>query len=115
MVTNVCNDMHGGSGCPSNVVAAGDAWLSTNLPPMIDFVNAHQGVLLIMWDEPEGGGPLMPFVAIGPGVKAGYTGSVTYTHSSFTKSVDEIFALPVLSTVKSANDLADLFLPGMFP
>ena len=57
----------------------------------------------------------MPFVAIGPGVKMGYTGEVAYTHSSFTKSVDEIFGLPVLSTVTGANDLGDLFQPGMFP
>jgi phosphatidylinositol-3-phosphatase len=115
IVPNVCNDMHGDSACPSsNVVAAGDAWLSANLPPMIDFVNAHQGVLFIMWDEPEGGS-LMPFVAIGPGVKTGYAGQVAYTHSSFTKSIDEIFGLPVLSTVSGANDLADLFQPAMFP
>jgi hypothetical protein len=115
IVPNLCNDMHGDSACPSsNVIAAGDAWLSANLPPIISFVTAHQGVLLVMWDEPEGG-TLMPFVAIGPGVKAAYTGKVAYTHSSFTKSVDEIFGLPVLSTVTGANDLGDLFQPGMFP
>jgi phosphatidylinositol-3-phosphatase len=113
---DVCHDMHGDPACPSsNDVAAGDAWLSANLPPIIDFVDAHQGVLFIIWDEPEGGSPLMPFVAIGPGVKMGYTGGVSYTHSSFTKSIDEIFGLPVLSTVTGANDLGDLFQPAMFP
>jgi hypothetical protein len=112
---NVCNDMHGDPSCPSsNVIAAGDAWLSANLPPIINFVNAHQGVLFVVWDEPEGG-TLIPFVAIGPGVKTHYTGGVAYTHSALTKSVDEIFGLPVLSTVAGANDLADLFQPGMFP
>jgi acid phosphatase len=115
IVPNVCNDMHGDPACPSsNVIAAGDAWLQTNLPPIINYVNAHQGVLFVMWDEPEGG-TLIPFVAIGPGVKSGYTGSVGYTHSSFTKSIDEIFGLPVLPTVTGANDLGDLFQPGMFP
>ena len=77
-------------------------------------MNAHQGVLFVMWDEPEGG-TLIPFVAIGPGVKPGYAGGVSYSHSSFTKSVDEIFGLPVLSTVTGANDFADLFQTGMFP
>jgi hypothetical protein len=115
VVPNVCNDMHGDSACPSsNVIAAGDAWLSANLPPIINFVNAHQGVLFIVWDEPEGG-TLVPFVAIGPGVKPGYTGKVAYTHGSLTKSVEEIFGLPVLSTVTGVNDFADLFQPGMFP
>ena len=113
---NVCDDMHGDSSCPSsNVIAAGDAWLSANLPPIINFVNAHQGVLFVMWDEPEGGSPLMPFVAIGPGVKTGYTGSVAYTHGSFTKSIDEIFGLPILPTVTGNSDLADLFQSAMFP
>jgi len=116
IVPNVCDDMHGDPACPSsNVIAAGDAWLSANLPPIINFVNAHNGVLFIMWDEPEGGGTQMPFVAIGPHVKSGYAGQVSYTHSSFTKSVDEIFGLPILPTVTGANDLADLFQPATFP
>jgi len=116
IIPNVCNDMHGDPSCPSsNVIAAGDAWLSANLPPIINFVNAHNGVLFVMWDEPEGGGPQMPFVAIGPHVKSGYAGQVSYTHSSFTKSVDEIFGLPILPAVAGANDLADLFQPATFP
>ncbi len=110
IVPNVCDDMHGDPSCPSSdVIAAGDAWLSANLPPIINFVNAHNGVLFIMWDEPEGGGSQMPFVAIGPQIKSGYTGQVSYTHSSFTKSVEEIFGLPILPTVAGANDLGDLF------
>jgi phosphatidylinositol-3-phosphatase len=113
---NVCDDMHGDSSCPSsNDIGAGDTWLSANLPPIIDFVNAHQGVLFVVWDEPEGGSPLMPFVAIGPGVKKGYTGQVRYTHSSLTKSVDEIFGLPILPTVTGDSDLSDLFQPASFP
>ena len=53
---NVCNDMHGDSACPSgDPIALGDTWLATNLPPLIDYVNAHSGVIFIVWDEPEGG------------------------------------------------------------
>ena len=64
---NVCNDMHGDSGCPSgDPIAMGDAWLAANLPPLIDYVNAHSGVIFIVWDEPEGGSTLIPFFAIGP-------------------------------------------------
>ena len=47
----------------------------------------------------------MPFLAVGPGVKANYTGTVAYTHSSIIKSVERILGLPILSTVSSANDL----------
>ena len=59
--------MHGGSGCPSgDPIAIGDTWLAANLPPLIDYVNAHAGVIFIVWDEPEGGSSLIPFFAIGP-------------------------------------------------
>ena len=113
---NVCNDMHGGSGCPSgDPIAIGDAWLAANLPPLIDYVNAHSGVIFIVWDEPEGGSSLIPFFAIGPHVKPGYTSSVAFTHSSLVKTVEEIFGLPILPTVAGANDFADLFQPGTLP
>ncbi|HEY7374880.1 MAG TPA: alkaline phosphatase family protein [Polyangia bacterium] len=113
---NVCNDMHGDSSCPAgDVIAMGDAWLASNLPPLIDYANAHAGVIFIVWDEPEGGSPVMPFFAIGPNVKPGYTSSVTFTHSSLLKTVEEIFGLPVLPTVAGATDFADLFQPGTLP
>ena len=103
--------MHGDSGCPSsNVIAAGDAWLSANLPPIIDFVNAHHGVLFIVWDEPDGGSTLIPFVAIGPHVKSGLRRQRAPTRTARSlKSVEEIFGLPILPTVAGANDFADLF------
>ena len=114
---NVCNDMHGDSSCPSSgdVIAIGDAWLAANLPPIIDYVNAHSGVIFIVWDEPEGGSTLIPFFAIGPHFKAGYTSTVAFTHSSLVKTIEEIFGLPILSTVAGATDFADLFQPGTFP
>jgi hypothetical protein len=113
---NLCNDMHGAGGCPgSDVIAAGDQWLAQNLPPIIDYVNANAGVIFIVWDEPEGGSNLVPFIAIGPHVKPGYANAVAYTHGSLTRSVEEIFALPLLPAVSGNADFADLFQPGFFP
>lgn len=113
---DLCNDMHGASGCiGSDDILRGDQWLQTNLPPLIDYVDAHSGVIFIVWDEPVGGSTLIPFLAIGPQVKANYASSVSYTHGSLTRSVEEIFGLPVLPTVANANDLRDLFNPGFFP
>jgi hypothetical protein len=57
----------------------------------------------------------MPFLAIGPGVKANYTGAVSYDHGSIIKSVEESLGLSILSKVSGKNDLADLFQPGFFP
>ena len=106
---NLCNDMHGATGCPnSNLISSGDMWLSAELPRILAYASAHAGVVFLAWDEGDTTGK-MPFVALGPTVKAGYAGSVTYSHSSLVKSIEEIFGLPLLSTAASANDLSDLF------
>jgi phosphatidylinositol-3-phosphatase len=113
---NLCNDMHGGSGCPSSdVIGAGDSWLASNLPPIIQFANANDGVIFLVWDEPEGGSPLIPFLAIGPRIKTGYASSITVTHSALVKSVEKIFGLPLLPAVAGSNDFGDLFQTGMYP
>ncbi len=112
---NLCNDMHGASGCPStNPITLGDTWLRNNLPAMIDYVNAKGGVIFLVWDEGEGA-PAIPFLAIGPKVKKGYRGNVKYTHASLVKSLEKLLGLPTLSAVEGANDFADLFLSGGFP
>src|ERR1043166_2416544 len=45
---NLCHDMHSNS-CAgsSNPIKQGDSWLRDNVPAIISYVNAHQGVLLI--------------------------------------------------------------------
>ena len=82
---NLCNDMHGATGCPnSNLIASGDMWLSAELPRILAYASAHVGVVFLAWDEGDTTGK-MPFVALGPTVKAGYAGSVTYSHSSLVE------------------------------
>lgn len=112
LTPDLCHDMHGSSSCPAgDQIQAGDAWLSTALPPIIDYVNAAGGVIFVVWDE----GTTLPFVAIGPGVKRGYSSSVTFDHGSLLKSVEEILALPILPTVAGAADFGDLFSSGAVP
>jgi hypothetical protein len=112
---NACHDMHGQSGCPDgNAIRAGDNWLKSELPRIISWVNAHAGVIYITWDEGSSTSKL-PFLAIGPGVKSDYAGSVSYTHGSMLKSVEESLQLSILSKVSTANDLSDLFKAGQFP
>jgi hypothetical protein len=112
---NLCNDMHGASGCPdSNTVRAGDTWLSQNLPAVISYAGAHAGAIFILWDEPESSGT-MPFLVVGPKVKPNHASAVTLSHSSVLKSLEEIMQLPILPTVSSANDLSDFFTAGSFP
>ena len=101
----------------------GGHWLSNNLPQMIGWVNARGGVVLVVWlvvwDEGGGkaaNGPL-PFVAVGPHVKAGFASTLAYSHSSALKSIEEIFGVGLLrgAADPATNDFADLFVPGFFP
>ncbi len=115
---DLCHDMHGASGCPSGTSAstnikAGDTWLSTELPPILAYANAHDSVVYLIWDEGSSN-QTIPFLAFGPHVKIG-SSATTYTHSSLLKSIEEQLGVPVLPTVTSASDFADMFQPGSFP
>jgi hypothetical protein len=112
---NQCHDMHGQSGCPnSNTIRAGDDWLKANLPALISYANAHAGVIFITWDEGSSTNKL-PFLVVGPHVKAGFTSTVSFTHSSMIKSVEKILQIPILSKVSGANDFAGFFQSGFYP
>lgn len=108
---NLCHDMHGDSACSTtNRIRGGDDWLSQNVPALITFVDAKGGIIFIVWEE-GADTTTLPFVAVGPDVKPGYAGGVSYTHTSLLKTVEELLGLPILPAVAGANDLADLFAP----
>lgn len=113
---NQCHDMHSNS-CAgsSDTIRQGDTWLSQNVPAIINYINAHQGVLFIVWDEPEGSTGMIPLIVVGPHVKRNFISTVQYTHGSLVKSVEAILQLPVLSKVAADNTFADFFDAGFFP
>jgi len=116
---NLCDDMHGDLGCPSGTgtaanIRAGDTWLSTELPRIIAYTQAHErAVIFITWDEGDATN-LIPFIAIGQHIKPGVS-TMTYSHSSLLKSAEEMLGVPVLATVTNAHDFADMFTAGSFP
>lgn len=112
---DLCHDMHGAGPCRgANLVRLGDDWLSAEMPRIIDYANAHAGVIFIEWDE-GAATDTMPFLAVGPGVKAGYSSGVRVDHGSILKSIEAILGLPTLSRVAGSSTLADLFRPREFP
>ncbi len=109
---DLCHDMHNSSGCDSSdSVKNGDDWLAAELPAMIDYVNAHDGVVFVTWDESEGGDHPIGMIALGPFARVGFTESTThYTHGSLLRSVQEIFAVtPYLNDAADQESLANLF------
>lgn len=108
---DLCHDMHGAPGCGGapDDVRKGDDWLAVNLPPILEYADAHNGVVMLVWDEPEWSGHI-PFLILGPQINPGHVSTVAYSHSSLLKTTEELLGLPVLPTVQAANDFADFFL-----
>jgi hypothetical protein len=114
---DLCNDMHGGlctNGCvlgsitPDTCIGAADNWLAKIVPSILEYCDAHDGVLMIVWDEPEDAGT-QPFVIVGPHVKPGYTSGVPFSHSSYLKTLQRIMGVPIYANVMSANDFSDFY------
>jgi len=103
---NLCNDMHD---CG---IAAGDTWLSTELPKIMNS-QAYKsgGAIFLTWDEGEGSdGPIGMIVASPFAKGGGYQNSIHYTHSSLLRTLQEIFSVgPFLGDAANATDLKDLF------
>ena len=109
---NLCNDGHdtpcvdGGPGG----LASSDAWLSQQVPAILNSPAYKQdGMLVITFDETDGGttGPagLLPggtaggkigALVLSPFTKAGTTSTTPYNHFSLLASIEDIFSLPRL-------------------
>ncbi|HMF90498.1 MAG TPA: alkaline phosphatase family protein [Candidatus Angelobacter sp.] len=87
VVPNLQNDAHDGS------LAQADAWLKTNIAPLLANPQFQQnGLLIIVFDEAEDtdsahGGGHIAMVAVGPLVKHGFQSSVLYQHENLLKTV----------------------------
>jgi phosphatidylinositol-3-phosphatase len=112
MVPNVVDDAHDGT------LAQADAWLSTNIAPLLASAMFQQdGVLILVFDESntsdtQGGGGHVAALVIGPHVKSGYQSRATYQHPSTLKSLLE--ALGVTSfpgAAQTASDMGEFFVP----
>ena len=103
---NLCHDMHD---CGVDV---GDAWLSNEIPKILNSAAYQRSALFITWDEGKGGsdGPI-GFIVLSPFAKGnGYSNSIYYTHSSTLRTVQTLFGLaPLLGDAANAADLSDLF------
>ncbi len=104
---DLAHDMHD-SCSAGNAIKCGDNFLKEAVPPILNYLKTHKGVLFIVWDEGESS-PKIPFLALGPNVKVNHNSTVTLSHASLVKSVDRIFGLSVLPAAVNSNDLRDIF------
>jgi hypothetical protein len=109
---DVCNDMHGASGCPSgDPVQLGDQWLAEWIPRIQASPSYANAAVVITWDEDEGANNPIGLLVLSPFAKGGgYSNAVHYTHSSLLRTVQEIFGTgPLLCDAAAATPLSDLF------
>jgi hypothetical protein len=108
---NLCDDMHDTCAPTNDSIKQGDTWLSTEVPKLLAS-NAYMNgaIVLITWDESEGGDFPIGMIALSKTAKVGYMNSTHYTHSSTLRSVQKHFGLsPYLGDAANATDLSDLF------
>jgi phosphatidylinositol-3-phosphatase len=109
---NICDDAHS---CP---LSAGDEWLSTLVPKIINSSSFATTALFITYDEGStndttGGGGQVPTILVSPLARAGYVSHVEYSHYSLLATVEAIFDLGSLGrNDTSASAMGDLFVPS---
>ena len=93
IVPNMCNDMHD---CGTSV---GDAWMKANLPAIIKWNAAHDGLLIVTWDEaaPDAEGTNhIATLLIGPMIKPGrYDQHID--HDDVLRTIEQIASLPCIA------------------
>jgi hypothetical protein len=107
-------------------IAIGDNFLSKIVPTiMASQAYKNNGVIVIWFDETEAGNSTsftIPEIVISPLAKGNaFNSTLTYTHSSDLKSLQELFGVSAPgggflgdANTPGTNDLSDMFVPGVF-
>jgi hypothetical protein len=105
VVPNLCNDMHDCS------TKTGDAWLAKNAPAMLRYNEAHDGLLILTWDEAEpdaSGTNRIATLLIGPMIRPGrYDERVT--HYSVLHTIEAIAGIPCSGNACAAPILEQMW------
>jgi phosphatidylinositol-3-phosphatase len=105
IIPNLCHDMHDCS------IEEGDAWLQTFVPTIVDSHAFSDGLLVITFDESDGGDDDndVATIVLGPGIKRGYVSDVPHSHYSLLRTIETALGLPCLAASCDANTLGELF------
>ena len=110
IVPNLCNDAHD---CP---LATADAWLQTNIDPLITNPGFQQdGLLIILFDESGGdqrhGGGRIAWVVVSAKVKPGYRSAALYQHENTLRLTAEALGLTTFpNAAVGAANMAEFFV-----
>jgi hypothetical protein len=101
---DACHDMHGGDGCPGDIVAVGDQWLRTWLPQILAAPDYRAGrlVVVLTWDEGSSDSNHIPTVVIAPSAQ-GVRVTTAVTHCGLLAMEEQILGLPLLGCARTAS------------
>lgn len=87
IIPNVDDDMHDGT------IAMGDAWLSKNIAPLLEWGKTHDTLFVLTWDEGFDASNSIPTLFVGPMVRPGaYAQHIDdYT---VLRTIQDLFHLP---------------------
>ena len=111
IVPNLCNDAHD---CP---LSTADAWLRTNIDPLLRSADFQQdGLLIVTFDEAGDddthGGGRVAWVAVSARSKRAYRSTTLYRHESTLRLSAEVLGLTTLPNhAAGAPDMAEFFEP----
>lgn len=111
VVPNLCNDAHDCS------LQTADAWLRTNIAPLIASPSFQtDGLLIIVFDEADTddthGGGRIAWVVVSPKAKPGYTSNALYQHQSTLRLMADGLGLTSFpGAADTAANMAEFFTP----
>jgi hypothetical protein len=95
---NMCNDMHDCS------IGTGDTWASKNLPKLIAWDSANDGVLILTFDENDGSaGNQIPTILMGNVNPGQYSQSIN--HYNVLRTIENIYGLTPVGESASASPI----------
>ena len=106
VVPNLTNDMHNGT------IAQGDVFLRAFVPRITGSPAFATSLLVITWDEGTstlGGGGHVATIVVSPEVKTGFRSSISHSHYSLLRTIEDAWALGCLNRTCTANDLREFF------
>jgi hypothetical protein len=108
IVPNNANNMHDGS------IRAGDDWLATFVPRILESPAFAHAALFITFDEgakdaPGAGGGLVPMIVVRPGIAPGFQSPALHTHRAFVRTIEDAWGLGCLPAVCDSRPASEFF------
>jgi hypothetical protein len=106
VVPDLCHSMHD---CP---VATGDAWLRSFVAPLLASAELRGSAVFVVFDEGrsnEGGGGLVPALALGPLVRPGSRFTAPTSHYGLLRTIEDAWRLPRLGQSARARPITGIW------